>query len=97
MAVGEFFQKLAMISLEKDHPKAVKRLDELTDKEKQKTITDTERTELEDLDSALFGKFLPLKLHYEVNWLSMSSQRKAELKQSVRERFAEAKGPKVKK
>ena len=83
MSEPSFIEKLAMMKLEEEYPNGIKELDELSDKEKQGTLTPKEKKRLNFLDKALLTEYDRCKLHYNVNWNFMRDDVKADYKAKV--------------
>jgi hypothetical protein len=79
----DFFDRLAMMKLEENHPEIVKRIDELHLKEKSRKIKPMEKTELDRLDRQLLQELDRYRLHYQLNWGQMALGKKAELRTDV--------------
>jgi len=84
MSEPSFQEKLAMMKFEQSsHSKEIKRLDELSDKEKTGNLTNEEKKEINILDRLLMPEYKRCLLHYQVNWNFMSQDIKGKLIKEV--------------
>ena len=80
------FEAMAMIELEKMYPAKIVRLDYLTDRERDGTISVLEAHELDLLDCELLMEFDRIKFHWQLNWSCLSQDRKDVWIERVKER-----------
>ena len=66
--MSEIIEKVAMKQLERRYPELVARLDELSAKEKDGSLSRLEKAELEALDSRLMKEYKPMVVFYRLNW-----------------------------
>jgi len=83
MTDKEFFEELTMMKLEESYPTEIKRLDELSDKEKTNTLTSKEKWDLDVLDKKLLSEHRRCKLHYQINWNFMTQDVKKKYRDQV--------------
>jgi hypothetical protein len=79
------FDAIAMMGVDDGYPSHVGRLDELHIKEKARTLSDEEKSELVELDKFLLSEFDRIKLHYQFNWFFMERDRKLDLINQAKE------------
>jgi len=79
----DFFEALAVMSVEEEYPKETKRLDELHEKEKAGEITDEEQKALDRLDRRLMAEHQRCETHYRLNWPFMKADVKAKYRERV--------------